>query len=115
MIDTTNLIENDLVLFVGQLGRLDHVQEVAVHQQVVIQGRAVAHRALPGRLPLVHLQEEARVEALQMIARGGPTRHRHPHLAERARHRHLQVRRRDFVLVVVELISNELTRELRIT
>ena len=53
-----------------------------VNVEVVVDGGLVAHRTGPGVLALVHLQVERGVEALQVVAGGGPRRDAHPYLAE---------------------------------
>ena len=58
------LRQDDLVLILRQLWCVDHVQEVAVHYQGVVQRHAVTDWTFPGGLLLVHLDEEVRVEAL---------------------------------------------------
>ena len=74
------LVQDDLVLLVGQQRGLDDLLEVAVHHEVLVPGGGVAHGADPGRLLLVHHQEQRGVEALEVVAAGGSARDGHPHL-----------------------------------
>ena len=106
------LVQDDLVLVLGQLLGAHAVDEVPVEIEVLVESWAVAHRAQPGRLLLVHLDEEVRVETLEMVAGGGPTRGGHPHLAERTREGHLDVGGGDIIVLVVQLLLDHLLGEL---
>ena len=61
--------------------RQENVVEESVKQEIVIEGRLVAHRTQPLGFLLVHLQIQVGVETLKMIAGRSSTRKRHAHFA----------------------------------
>lgn len=72
-----------------------------VYDQIIVDGGFVADGTVPGRLPLVHLEEKGGVEALQVLTGGGAAGRHHFHLAEGAHQRHAQRSRRDLAISVL--------------
>ena len=66
------LVEDDLVLVLREVLGPDHVQEISVQVEILVEAGLVADWTLPGGFPLVHLDEEVGVKALEMVAGGGP-------------------------------------------
>lgn len=85
-------IQLDLHAFRGQQSRVENIGEVSVDGQLIVEDGLVANRTDPRRLPLVHLEEERSVEALQVGTRRSTTGKLHPHFAQRAHEGHFERR-----------------------
>ena len=72
-----------------ELGALEQLNVESVQEERLKIGRPIADRAQPLWLLLVHAQVGVRVEALEVVAGGGPTGEVHPQAAQRTDQRQL--------------------------
>ena len=103
-------VESGLYLYACALQKensLYQFHEESVYEQILHQCGLVANGAHPLGLLLVHLQVELRVEALEVVAGGGPARSVHPHLAQRAGERDLAGGGGDLLVLVRQLLLDQ--------